>query len=79
MTFQCSECGEICENVDSYSDCCNEPVEPFNPRERIVTVGVTCSDCPPAGRCADCQESIDFGVAAARAAGIAERHINPAA
>lgn len=24
---RCSQCGEPCESLDQYSDCCNEPVQ----------------------------------------------------
>jgi len=31
ITWECSQCGWPCQNVDSYSDCCNEPVSAVNP------------------------------------------------
>jgi hypothetical protein len=48
-------------------------------RERIITVGLRCSDCPEHGpRCADCQATMDAAVAATLADGIDPRHVNPA-
>lgn len=45
-------------------------------RERVITVGKTCSDCPEGGRCPDCQDSIDTAVRRTLAAGTDPRHIN---
>jgi hypothetical protein len=27
MITTCTQCGEVCQSEDSYSDCCNEPAE----------------------------------------------------
>lgn len=43
--------------------------------DRII-VGLTCSDCPAGGRCADCQDTINTAVARTLAAGTDPRHIH---
>lgn len=47
-------------------------------RERIITVGLSCSDCPQGGRCADCQDTMSAAAAATLAAGTDPRHVNAA-
>jgi hypothetical protein len=35
LVTKCSQCGEQCQNLDGYSDCCNERAETAMGTERV--------------------------------------------
>lgn len=47
-------------------------------RERIITVNISCDDCPEGARCAGCQAIMDAAVADTLAQGTDPRHVNVA-